>query len=90
MVLRMARLTDDAGYDAGETSGNVPRPRSNSGNDDAYNGLRTSCSHPGPSGLQFRPRNHACQAPNLHCHGSTPAEGVDQTDARSKLQSTGA
>ncbi|VEL39943.1 unnamed protein product, partial [Protopolystoma xenopodis] len=34
----MARLTDAAG----ETSGNVPRPRSNSGNDDAYNGLRTS------------------------------------------------
>ncbi|VEL22169.1 unnamed protein product [Protopolystoma xenopodis] len=43
MVLRMTRLTDDGG----ETSGNVPRPRSYSGNDDAYNGLRknvASCS----------------------------------------------
>ncbi|VEL33984.1 unnamed protein product [Protopolystoma xenopodis] len=29
--------------DAGETSGNVPRPRSYSGNDHAYNGLWTSC-----------------------------------------------
>ncbi|VEL34672.1 unnamed protein product [Protopolystoma xenopodis] len=35
----MARLTDDAEYDAGKTSGNVPRPRSYSGNDDAYSGL---------------------------------------------------
>ncbi|VEL32852.1 unnamed protein product [Protopolystoma xenopodis] len=33
----MARLTDDAG----ESSGNVPRPRSYSGNADAYSGLRT-------------------------------------------------
>ncbi|VEL07103.1 unnamed protein product [Protopolystoma xenopodis] len=31
-----------------------------------------------------------CQAPILHCHGSTPTGGVDNTDARSKLQSTGA
>ncbi|VEL09026.1 unnamed protein product [Protopolystoma xenopodis] len=30
----------------------------------------------------------ACQVPILHCRGSTPAEGVDKTDARSKLQST--
>ncbi|VEL07483.1 unnamed protein product [Protopolystoma xenopodis] len=43
MVLRMARLTDDADYDAGETSGKVPRPRYYSGNDHAYNGLRTRC-----------------------------------------------
>ncbi|VEL36823.1 unnamed protein product [Protopolystoma xenopodis] len=28
MVLRMARLTHDADYDAGETSGKVPCPRS--------------------------------------------------------------
>ncbi|VEL29507.1 unnamed protein product [Protopolystoma xenopodis] len=35
----MARLTDDAG----ETSGNVPRPRSYSENDHAYYGLRTRC-----------------------------------------------
>ncbi|VEL23830.1 unnamed protein product [Protopolystoma xenopodis] len=42
MVLRMARLTDDADFDPGEMSGNVPRSRSNSGNDDAYNGLRTT------------------------------------------------
>ncbi|VEL13070.1 unnamed protein product [Protopolystoma xenopodis] len=28
MVLRLARLTDGADYDAGEMSGNVPRPRS--------------------------------------------------------------
>ncbi|VEL23527.1 unnamed protein product, partial [Protopolystoma xenopodis] len=41
MVLRMARLTDDADYDVGETSGNVPRPRSSSGNDHADNGLRS-------------------------------------------------
>ncbi|VEL35184.1 unnamed protein product [Protopolystoma xenopodis] len=27
MVLRMARLTDDADYDAGETCGNATRPR---------------------------------------------------------------
>ncbi|VEL11381.1 unnamed protein product [Protopolystoma xenopodis] len=31
----------------------------------------------------------ACQAPILHCRGSSPAEGVDKNDARSKLQSTG-
>ncbi|VEL44280.1 unnamed protein product [Protopolystoma xenopodis] len=36
----MARLPDDADYDAGETSGIVPRPRYYSGNVDAYNGLR--------------------------------------------------
>ncbi|VEL40988.1 unnamed protein product [Protopolystoma xenopodis] len=42
MLLRIARLTDDADYYAGETSGNVPRPRSYSGNYDAYNRLRTS------------------------------------------------
>ncbi|VEL28807.1 unnamed protein product [Protopolystoma xenopodis] len=35
----MARLTDDAG----ETFGNVPRPRSDLGNGDADYGLRTSC-----------------------------------------------
>ncbi|VEL22687.1 unnamed protein product [Protopolystoma xenopodis] len=39
----MARLTDDADYDAGKTSRNVPRTRSYSGNDDAYNGLLTRC-----------------------------------------------
>ncbi|VEL43323.1 unnamed protein product [Protopolystoma xenopodis] len=43
MVLRMSRLNDDADYDPGETSGNVLRPRSYSGNDNAYNGLRTRC-----------------------------------------------
>ncbi|VEL36860.1 unnamed protein product [Protopolystoma xenopodis] len=43
MVLRMTRLTDDADYHAGETLGNVPRPRFNFGNDDADNGLRTRC-----------------------------------------------
>ncbi|VEL36439.1 unnamed protein product [Protopolystoma xenopodis] len=31
-----------------------------------------------------------CQAHILPCHGSTPAGGVDKSDARSKLQSTGA
>ncbi|VEL32041.1 unnamed protein product [Protopolystoma xenopodis] len=35
----MARLTDDEG----ETSGNVPIPRSDSGNDHVYYGLRTRC-----------------------------------------------
>ncbi|VEL31995.1 unnamed protein product, partial [Protopolystoma xenopodis] len=39
----MAKLTDDADYDAGETSGNVARPRYDFGNDHAYNGLRTRC-----------------------------------------------
>ncbi|VEL14777.1 unnamed protein product [Protopolystoma xenopodis] len=43
MVQRMARITDDADYDAGETSGNVPRTRSDFGNDYAYNRLRTRC-----------------------------------------------
>ncbi|VEL33006.1 unnamed protein product [Protopolystoma xenopodis] len=37
----MARLTEDSDYDAGETTGKVPRPRSYSRNDDAYNRLRT-------------------------------------------------
>ncbi|VEL40026.1 unnamed protein product [Protopolystoma xenopodis] len=31
-----------------------------------------------------------CQVDMLNCHGSTPGGGVDKTDARSKLQSTGA
>ncbi|VEL10111.1 unnamed protein product [Protopolystoma xenopodis] len=41
----MARLTDDADFDAGETSGNVPSPRSDDGNHDNYydRGFRTSC-----------------------------------------------
>ncbi|VEL08608.1 unnamed protein product [Protopolystoma xenopodis] len=39
----MARLTDDADIDAREASGNVPRLRAYSGNDDAYYGLRTRC-----------------------------------------------
>ncbi|VEL41346.1 unnamed protein product, partial [Protopolystoma xenopodis] len=41
MLLRLVKHTDDADYDAGETSGNVPRLRSDFGNDYAYNGLRT-------------------------------------------------
>ncbi|VEL34098.1 unnamed protein product [Protopolystoma xenopodis] len=41
MVLRMARLTDYAEYDAGETSEKVQRPRSDFGNDQADNGLQT-------------------------------------------------
>ncbi|VEL42044.1 unnamed protein product [Protopolystoma xenopodis] len=36
----MARLIDDADFDAGEASWNVPPPRSDFGNDYAYNGLR--------------------------------------------------
>ncbi|VEL43612.1 unnamed protein product [Protopolystoma xenopodis] len=39
----MARLTDDADYDAGETPGNVPCLRSDFANAHAYNGLRTRC-----------------------------------------------
>ncbi|VEL41900.1 unnamed protein product [Protopolystoma xenopodis] len=39
----MERLTDDADYDAGEMSGNVPRPRSDSGNLHAYYALWTRC-----------------------------------------------
>ncbi|VEL13447.1 unnamed protein product [Protopolystoma xenopodis] len=46
----MARITDDAG----EKSGNVPRPRSYSENDAAYNGLRTSYRSSGEfRGLAF-------------------------------------
>ncbi|VEL10667.1 unnamed protein product [Protopolystoma xenopodis] len=37
----MAILTDDVNDDAGETFGNVPRPRFNFGNDHADNGPRT-------------------------------------------------
>ncbi|VEL40579.1 unnamed protein product [Protopolystoma xenopodis] len=43
MVLRMARLIDDADYDAGETPGNVPCLRFNFGNDYADNRPRTRC-----------------------------------------------
>ncbi|VEL35833.1 unnamed protein product [Protopolystoma xenopodis] len=43
MLLRLAKVTDDADYDANKTSGNVPRPRSDFGNDHGYNGLRTRC-----------------------------------------------
>ncbi|VEL19139.1 unnamed protein product [Protopolystoma xenopodis] len=39
----MARLTDDADYDAGDTPGNVPRRRSDFGNYHAYNELRARC-----------------------------------------------
>ncbi|VEL35627.1 unnamed protein product [Protopolystoma xenopodis] len=38
----MVKLTDDADYDAGETSEIVPRPTSEFGNDYALNGPRTS------------------------------------------------
>ncbi|VEL27375.1 unnamed protein product [Protopolystoma xenopodis] len=41
----MAKLTDDADYDAGETLENVPSPLSDTGNHDNYYGrrLRTRC-----------------------------------------------
>ncbi|VEL10547.1 unnamed protein product [Protopolystoma xenopodis] len=39
----MAKLTDDADYEAGEASGNVPPPGSDFGNDYTYNGLCTRC-----------------------------------------------
>ncbi|VEL35495.1 unnamed protein product [Protopolystoma xenopodis] len=41
----MAKLTDDADYDAGKTSKNVPSPRFDTGNCDNYYGrrLRTRC-----------------------------------------------
>ncbi|VEL18816.1 unnamed protein product [Protopolystoma xenopodis] len=38
LVLRMAALTDDADYDAGETSENVSIPRSDAANYDTYYG----------------------------------------------------
>ncbi|VEL30907.1 unnamed protein product [Protopolystoma xenopodis] len=43
----MAKLTDDADYDAGETFGNVSSPLSDAGNHDNYYGrrLRTRCVH---------------------------------------------
>ncbi|VEL42885.1 unnamed protein product [Protopolystoma xenopodis] len=37
----MERRTGISYYDAGEMSGNVPSPRSNSGNYNVYYGLRT-------------------------------------------------
>ncbi|VEL41487.1 unnamed protein product [Protopolystoma xenopodis] len=43
MVLRMAILTDDADYDAGEMFRNVPRRRFNFGNDHADNRPRNRC-----------------------------------------------
>ncbi|VEL20160.1 unnamed protein product [Protopolystoma xenopodis] len=41
----MAKLTDDADYDAGETFENVPSPLANAGTHDNYYGrrLRTRC-----------------------------------------------
>ncbi|VEL31711.1 unnamed protein product [Protopolystoma xenopodis] len=39
----MTKLRRGDTGDAGETSGNVPRPRSYSGNDAADNGPRTRC-----------------------------------------------
>ncbi|VEL38761.1 unnamed protein product [Protopolystoma xenopodis] len=47
-VLRMARFTNDADYDAGGTSGYVPHPRSDTGDNQAYYGLWTRCA---PIGL---------------------------------------
>ncbi|VEL35574.1 unnamed protein product [Protopolystoma xenopodis] len=44
VVLRIAGPTDDAG----EKSENVVRPRSDFGDDHAYNGLRTRSVPPGP------------------------------------------
>ncbi|VEL15209.1 unnamed protein product [Protopolystoma xenopodis] len=53
----MARLSDDADYEAGEMCGNVPRPRSDFVNDVTYNGLRTrGRGSPERLGAQFR--NH--------------------------------
>ncbi|VEL36602.1 unnamed protein product [Protopolystoma xenopodis] len=39
----MSRLTDDADYDVGESSGNLPCPQSEFGNGHAYKGLLTRC-----------------------------------------------
>ncbi|VEL43052.1 unnamed protein product, partial [Protopolystoma xenopodis] len=46
----MAKLTDDADYDAGETFENVSSPRSDARNHDNYYGrrLRTRCILHGP------------------------------------------
>ncbi|VEL06648.1 unnamed protein product [Protopolystoma xenopodis] len=41
--VEIAKLTDNADYDAGEAFGNVPRPRFNFENDHADNELRTKC-----------------------------------------------
>ncbi|VEL14586.1 unnamed protein product [Protopolystoma xenopodis] len=40
LVRRMAKLTDDADYDAGETFENVPGPLTAAGNHDNYYGRR--------------------------------------------------
>ncbi|VEL15629.1 unnamed protein product [Protopolystoma xenopodis] len=81
----MAELTDDADYDAGETFENVPSALSDAGNQDNYYGrrLRTRCGTRGNVSEWLM-----CQAPILHCPGSTPAGGVGKTDARWRMQST--
>ncbi|VEL30182.1 unnamed protein product [Protopolystoma xenopodis] len=81
MVLRMEILTDDAG----ETSGNVPRPRSYFGNDHADNGPRTRCvpislptnvtignddAYNGLRTRRFQPKSRACS--KLGRHQSAP------------------
>ncbi|VEL26899.1 unnamed protein product [Protopolystoma xenopodis] len=54
----MARLADDADYDAGEASGNVPSPPSDSANDHAYYRLRTRCVALGLPANNAKLRNH--------------------------------
>ncbi|VEL37275.1 unnamed protein product [Protopolystoma xenopodis] len=61
LVRRLAKLTDDADYYAGETFENVPSPLSDAGNHDNYYGrrLRTRCtllSHP-----DNRSKLHTCR-----------------------------
>ncbi|VEL08974.1 unnamed protein product [Protopolystoma xenopodis] len=47
VVLRLAMLIDDFDYDAGQTSGNVPDTRSDSGTYHVHYGLQTMCVPPG-------------------------------------------
>ncbi|VEL18142.1 unnamed protein product [Protopolystoma xenopodis] len=75
MVLRMAILTDDADYDAGEMFGNVPRQLFNFGNDHADNGARTRIT------LRNTEKWLICRDRTLHDNdlGLSPVGGEDET-----------
>ncbi|VEL19143.1 unnamed protein product [Protopolystoma xenopodis] len=73
----MAALIDDADYDAGEASENVPSPRSDAGNYDNYygRGLRTRCV------LLIRPDNKTelrqrGQLTSINCKEAATIPGV--------------
>ncbi|VEL09535.1 unnamed protein product [Protopolystoma xenopodis] len=74
----MAKRTDDADYDAGETFENVPSPRSDAGNHDNHYGrrLRTRCvphsRHDNKTKLRQRGQPTSMQSCSDDvCHGGT-------------------